>query len=437
MAGRPWCRRGVGRLLALLLVAGITGTLIPATVPAPHAAAVDLAPAAERLDPSLLLPPLLLPGVTASRAAQPAANASLVDSARLPDIEAPAPAARQLARPLLGVLLADDGLAPPETPAADLSLAATASRPLAVPDAQNLQDQATLETRRPEVQWSAAGSDDWQTVPSRETVRGGDRVRTGADASARVVYFEGSVTELSANTGVLVQRLERTEGGNIVTNLFQSVGTTVSRVVQLVDPAAGFQVETPAATAYVRGTAPRVEVGRDGRTIITNVPDGTEGLVNVQGKDQAGTVVVLLSGQETQVVPGLPPSSPASQGTFSFATGPAPPLAAALQQQQEQRQQQRHQQQQAAQQQAALAENGLTADQAELNRLTQQEQALQQQILQLLNPTATPGISSQPPPGSRVTPIPLSQARPCGAVGQTCTSTITQFAGSGVSGTAA
>src|SRR4051812_20573847 len=102
MAGRPWCRRGVGRLLALLLVAGITGSLVPATVPAPHAAAVDLAPAAERLDPSPLLPPLLLPDVTAPRVVRPAANASPVDAARLPDIGAPAPAARPLARPLLG-----------------------------------------------------------------------------------------------------------------------------------------------------------------------------------------------------------------------------------------------------------------------------------------------------------------------------------------------
>ena len=48
--------------------------------------------------------------------------------------------------------------------------------------------------------------------------------------------------EIEADTGVLVQRLERTEGGNILTSLYQSVGTTISRVVRLVDPGAGYDV---------------------------------------------------------------------------------------------------------------------------------------------------------------------------------------------------
>ncbi|HEY7066860.1 MAG TPA: hypothetical protein VII06_35675 [Chloroflexota bacterium] len=38
-------------------------------------------------------------------------------------------------------------------------------------------------------------------------VTAGDRVRTGAGAAARlVVYFEGSVIELAANTGILYCR---------------------------------------------------------------------------------------------------------------------------------------------------------------------------------------------------------------------------------------
>src|SRR5215211_647961 len=42
---------------------------------------------------------------------------------------------------------------------------------------QDLNDQATLETRQPEVQWSARGDTPWQDVPSRQTVQSGDRVR--------------------------------------------------------------------------------------------------------------------------------------------------------------------------------------------------------------------------------------------------------------------
>src|SRR5439155_11125309 len=114
------------------------------------------------------------------------------------------------------------------------------------------------------------------------------------------------------------------------------------------------------------------------------VPDGSGGLVNVLGKDPAASVVVLLAGQETRVIPGLAPATPASQGTFSGGAGLAPPLAPVLQQQQQQqRQQQRQQQQAAAQQEAAEAQGSLAADQAELNRLVQEEAALQQQVLRL------------------------------------------------------
>jgi hypothetical protein len=248
---------------------------------------------------------------------------------------------------------------------------------------QQTDDQATLETRRPEVQWGAGDSGPWQAVPARQSVRAGDRVRTGSGASARLVYFEGTTIDLGPDTGIRIERLARTDGGNVVTRLFQSAGSTVSRVVRLVDPAASFEVETPAATAFVRGTTPRVEVAPDGSTRVTNVPDGTEGLVVVIGKDQNTTRVTLRPGQRTSVQPGLPPSLP----------GLAPGLSGEqeLGQPQQLEQQERHrQEQERARQAAEQARLGLIAAQAELARLTAQENALLRQIAELLTPTPTP-----------------------------------------------
>jgi hypothetical protein len=177
--------------------------------------------------------------------------------------------------------------------------------------AQGTGDQATLETRQPEVQWSPVGASDWQAVPTQQTVGVGDRVRTGAGAAARLVYFEGSVTEISADTGLSVQRLERSPDGNIVTRLFQSAGTTINRVVRLTDAAASFEIETPAATALVRGTTPQVTVdSATGNTRVSNVPDNTGGLVRVQGTDQGTTTVTLQPGEETTIRPGQAPSTP-------------------------------------------------------------------------------------------------------------------------------
>jgi hypothetical protein len=80
---------------------------------------------------------------------------------------------------------------------------------------QESAEGATLETRQPDVQWSPAGAAGWQSVPTRQDVRPGDRVRTGSGASAQLVYFEGTVVEIQANTGLLVQRLERSPEGKI------------------------------------------------------------------------------------------------------------------------------------------------------------------------------------------------------------------------------
>jgi hypothetical protein len=200
------------------------------------------------------------------------------------------------------------------------------------PDA--LTSQATLETRAPVVQWSVAGAIRWLTVDPREIVRAGDRVRTGPDASARLVYFEGTVIEVAPSTGLLVERLEASPSGSIVTRLLQTAGVTVSRVVHLVDPAASFEIETPAAVVMVRGTTPRVEVAPDGTSHVRNVPDGTASRVFVRGKDPAQTEVVLLPGQETDVAPDqlpAPPrtSFPTATSTPTMRTFPLPGFPAA------------------------------------------------------------------------------------------------------------
>ncbi len=188
-----------------------------------------------------------------------------------------------------------------------------------------LASLATLVTRQPEVRWAANSGAPWEVVPDRRTVQEGDRVQTGAGARAELVYFEGSSTVVEPNTDLVVQRLTSTASGNVVMRLFQAVGTTVSYVRHLVDPAASFEVETPAALVFVRGTIPRVQVAPGGLTRVRNEPDRPDSLVGVRGNDPARTIVILLPGQETEVVPGQPPSPPHwPSGTMRPAL-PVPP----------------------------------------------------------------------------------------------------------------
>ena len=247
------------------------------------------------------------------------------------------------------------------------------------------------------MQWSPSGAVGWQSVPGRQDVRAGDRVRTGTGASARLLYFEGTVTEVGPETGLIVQRVGRSPDGSLVASLYQAVGSTVSRVVQLVDPSASFEVETPAATALVRGTMPEVIVGPDGVTRINNIPDNTGGTVSVQGKDPNASVVSLGPGESTRITPGQPPSLPAAIG-LGLGVQQAPGGAAQEAQGAVDRQQQRQQQQAQARQAVAQAQAGLASAAAELDRLTQQEQQLVQTILALLTPTPPPTATPRATP---------------------------------------
>jgi hypothetical protein len=108
------------------------------------------------------------------------------------------------------------------------------------------------------VQWSPAGASEWQPVAGRQAVQAVDRVRTGPGAAARLVYPDGSATELWAQTGLLVQRLERREDGTLNAKLVQTERATFSRVVPLAEVASAPQ---PESSPLARGV-PLIEVAR-------------------------------------------------------------------------------------------------------------------------------------------------------------------------------
>jgi hypothetical protein len=183
--------------------------------------------------------------------------------------------------------------------------------PAAALTAQGNADQALLQAVRPAVEWSPVGSIRWQPIDSDQVVNVGDRVRTGQGAAARLVYFDGSVTELGADTGILVQRLDRSPDGNLIARLFQSAGETLNRVLPAASGVTTFEVESPTATARARGTTPRLQVDfQTGTTRVASVPDGTGGLVAVESKDPAATAITLQPGQETTIAPGQAPTPP-------------------------------------------------------------------------------------------------------------------------------
>ena len=160
----------------------------------------------------------------------------------------------------------------------------------------------------------------------------------------------------------------------------------MNRVVRLTDPSATFEVETPAATAFVRGTTPRVEVAPSGATRVQNVPDGTDGVVTVTAKDPAGGQVTLQPGQQTAVLPGLPPSPPGPITQLPFLGEVFQTSQQQVQNQATERQEQRQFEQVRAQEAAAQAQAALVAAELEMRRLVEQERRLVQEVAMLLTP---------------------------------------------------
>jgi RNA polymerase sigma factor (sigma-70 family) len=142
-----------------------------------------------------------------------------------------------------------------------------------------------------------SGSKVWQLSSTGDRIESGDRIRTQPSSTARLVFFDGSTTDLTADTEATVAQMRsRRDGSGKVIVLQQWLGLTQNRVNRLTDAASRFQVETRTAVAAVRGTAFTVHTAASGATHVAV----TEGIVNVTYEE---TTVALSVGQELTVLP--------------------------------------------------------------------------------------------------------------------------------------
>jgi hypothetical protein len=125
-----------------------------------------------------------------------------------------------------------------------------------------------------------------------------------------IVFFDGSVMEVEADSEISVEELSTASGtGSTTVRIFQAVGNTINRVEQLIDSSSKYEVETPAGSAVVRGTIFNSKVYPYGLSCI-----------NTQDEDDKGTHCVYFTGSGKTVEvcqrmksccwPGSPPSNP-------------------------------------------------------------------------------------------------------------------------------
>ena len=153
-----------------------------------------------------------------------------------------------------------------------------------------------------------AGTNDWVEAEVEMELEVGDTIKTGDNSGAEITFFDGSTMELEAGTEIEVISLDLACDTGVTTiTLEQMIGTTISRVTKILDPASSHEVETPTGVVGVRGSAVKIQVFfgdlnyEDDTTLVTNL----EGNIYViaQGVEQQ-----VPEGRQCIIMPGQPPN---------------------------------------------------------------------------------------------------------------------------------
>ncbi len=143
------------------------------------------------------------------------------------------------------------------------------------------------------------GTGDWTEAEAEMELEIGDAIKTGDDSGAEITFFDGSTMELEAGTEIEIISLDfACDTGVTTLTLEQTIGTTISRVTKILDPASSYEVETPTGVAGVRGSTLIVTVGGNGTTLITNEEGNIYAIgQGVELQIPEGRTGVIVSGQ--------------------------------------------------------------------------------------------------------------------------------------------
>ncbi|MFC2006366.1 FecR domain-containing protein, partial [Chloroflexota bacterium] len=166
-----------------------------------------------------------------------------------------------------------------------------------------LVSQCTLSILSGSVEVQNPGSDTAQQGTDGMTLNAGARVKTAPHSHVLLTFFEGSTVKLEPNTDVEIRQVEYSNEQSTTIVVKQWLGRTWSRVIKMADSGSHYQIETPSASAVVRGTLFTTEVEETGFTKVAT----TEGLVSVAAHDEE---VYVPANQQTQVETGVIPTQP-------------------------------------------------------------------------------------------------------------------------------
>jgi len=157
---------------------------------------------------------------------------------------------------------------------------------------------ATLKVLAGPVEVQAAQTQTFGAALDGQMLSQGDVVRTGPGGLALLTFFDGSESQLGAESTVQIERAEATPAPQIA--LLQTAGVTMNHVVPM-PPGGTFQTDTPVATGLVRGTSYVVVVGEEPAASQPSWPFQTVLTCGPNGDRSCATSVILLTDRDGHV----------------------------------------------------------------------------------------------------------------------------------------
>ena len=169
-----------------------------------------------------------------------------------------------------------------------------------------LIDASTASVQEPrglvEIQ---AADGTWQAAQDGSTFKAGQRLRTGALSSARLVFYDGSQASIGANAEISLDQLnaQRPADGFRTVVMTQWLGESEHHVAFRNDNGSHYEVKTPNGSGVARGTIFQVLVTADLLAHYTAL----EGRVDVTN---VNVTVIVIAGHITVINPNEAPSTP-------------------------------------------------------------------------------------------------------------------------------
>ena len=157
------------------------------------------------------------------------------------------------------------------------------------------QSQGKIITVQGKVEYLPVKIKSWEKAKILQKLYEKDRVKTFKRSRAAILLRDETQLRLNSNAELVIKQLKKKSNKSSILELVKGEGWFRTK-----NPNSKLEVHTPTVTAAVRGSEINLQLGKDGRTIMT-VLEGNIAFYNKYGS------IVVMPGEEATVLPGKAP----------------------------------------------------------------------------------------------------------------------------------